>query len=632
MFWLALVCLEPHISLATDTDYEPPATYYSAAEGLTGSALKTKLATIMTTGFVARSYGEIRYAYPIIDADPNHAGNILLIYTRASVSATWDGGATYNREHQWPCSLLGISTPSNSYKGVGSDFHMLRPCNPSINSSRNNSPFGSLTSSGTCGYKTSGFYYPGDADAGDVARAMFYAATRWNSYNNLTLVNGSPSTYQMGDLKALLHWHYIDVPDAFERRRNQAVYSNTLNPTYYQYNRNAYVDHPEYVWSVFVNQTNDTQLTVNTTSVDLGRVLVGASLSMTPVTITKTGVDGTYYSIKTSGDATSSVTGRYNAFPMDSGGAKTITVGLSSSTTTAGLKSGTITVDNLDITTGGGTNKGANDPDDVITVSAVVVDHASPSLSNSQTVSSLTLDFGTVEQNSDSPTMSFMIYNREQTAGYTAGLNLDSVAVSGDVDAFADTIRPFSNLSAGAGNTLTVTLNTTATGTFACDYALTCSDEHIPGSKAFPTFTIHVIATVAAQSVLAGDANGDGSVDVGDLGILAANYGGSNKNRSQGDFNWDGIVDVSDLGILAANYGTGSASGASFDADYATVFGTMTADEDADESTNSGLCSTSGLSLIVCMCLAAGFLTMKSIHLMSSPESASLGITFFYLS
>jgi hypothetical protein len=55
---------------------------------------------------------------------------------------------------------------------------------------------------------------------------------------------------------------------------------------------------------------------------------------------------------------------------------------------------------------------------------------------------------------------------------------------------------------------------------------------------------------------ISGDANGDGNVDVGDLGILSAHYGAtSGATRSMGDFNGDGAVDVGDLGILSSNYG-----------------------------------------------------------------------------
>ena len=52
----------------------------------------------------------------------------------------------------------------------------------------------------------------------------------------------------------------------------------------------------------------------------------------------------------------------------------------------------------------------------------------------------------------------------------------------------------------------------------------------------------------------AGDANNDGKVNVGDLGILAGNWGQTDifgKEWAQGDFNGDDVVNVGDLGILA---------------------------------------------------------------------------------
>jgi hypothetical protein len=101
-----------------------------------------------------------------------------------------------------------------------------------------------------------------------------------------------------------------------------------------------------------------------------------------------------------------------------------------------------------------------------------------------------------------------------------------------------------------------------------------------------------------------GDANLDGAVDVGDLGILAANYGtSSGAVWSQGDFNGDGAVDVGDLGILAANYGTGSSICSSFEEDYAKVFNPSVGSEGSDElvgedAPESTLCSSLGFSLI----------------------------------
>ena len=52
-----------------------------------------------------------------------------------------------------------------------------------------------------------------------------------------------------------------------------------------------------------------------------------------------------------------------------------------------------------------------------------------------------------------------------------------------------------------------------------------------------------------------GDANNDDHVDVGDLGILAGNWGQTGKSWAQADFNGDLTIDVGDLGVLAGNWG-----------------------------------------------------------------------------
>ena len=69
--------------------------------------------------------------------------------------------------------------------------------------------------------------------------------------------------------------------------------------------------------------------------------------------------------------------------------------------------------------------------------------------------------------------------------------------------------------------------------------------------------TLHLTSTpyYVNPTLLYGDINLDGTVDVQDLAILAANY---RKHVTggwlQGDFNNDGVVDVEDLALLAANY------------------------------------------------------------------------------
>ena len=56
-------------------------------------------------------------------------------------------------------------------------------------------------------------------------------------------------------------------------------------------------------------------------------------------------------------------------------------------------------------------------------------------------------------------------------------------------------------------------------------------------------------------TLLYGDINLDGTVNVQDLAILAANYRKQvTGGWLQGDFNNDGVVDVQDLALLAANY------------------------------------------------------------------------------
>ncbi|MEM7808907.1 MAG: dockerin type I domain-containing protein [Planctomycetota bacterium] len=55
---------------------------------------------------------------------------------------------------------------------------------------------------------------------------------------------------------------------------------------------------------------------------------------------------------------------------------------------------------------------------------------------------------------------------------------------------------------------------------------------------------------------LPGDANGDGTVDLADFGILRANFGGADTvGYAEADFNGDVVVDLADFGILRANFG-----------------------------------------------------------------------------
>lgn len=66
-----------------------------------------------------------------------------------------------------------------------------------------------------------------------------------------------------------------------------------------------------------------------------------------------------------------------------------------------------------------------------------------------------------------------------------------------------------------------------------------------------------------APDPLAGDANLDGKVDIGDLGLLAGNWQQmSGRKWFDGDFNNDGKVDIGDLGLLAGNWQKGTTGNA----------------------------------------------------------------------
>jgi hypothetical protein len=110
-----------------------------------------------------------------------------------------------------------------------------------------------------------------------------------------------------------------------------------------------------------------------------------------------------------------------------------------------------------------------------------------------------------------------------------------------------------------------------------------------------------------ASSLISGDANFDGMVDVGDLGILAANYGKEfNANWAMGDFNGDEDVDVGDLGILAANYGYGTTNSSNYIVDEEAMG--LTVEKNNEESALTGsTCPATGLVLlagILMMCLS----------------------------
>jgi len=512
LFACLIASLSASACWANDVDYLPPSNYYSSATG-TGSSLKGQLTTAMTSGHIQRSYGDFRFSAAVTDTDPNQSGNILLAYNRASVSASWDSGSTWNREHVWPQSRQPGSA-SNSTKGNLGDPHALRPANPSINSSRSNKPFGLANSTGTYGAVSGGYYFPGDTDKGDIARQLFYSDTRWSS-QGISLVNGVPSGNQMGDLASLLEWHYLDTPDDFERRRNQAIYSSGMNPSYYTNNRNAYIDHPEFAWSVYVDQENDSQLYVggppnadgsSSLALDMGTVFTG-SLAPAPQSLTlhKNGFDGSYFEVSTTGFATSTLQGRYNAFTINSTGSdsQSFDVGFdNSATTSAGISTAQVLIDNLDVTTLGGAGRGSNDGDDTINLDLTVVDRSEGSFMANANLDSLVLDLGTITQNSSNATAQALVHNLNATLGFTSAMDLVATSVNGDFGSLSIDMLPgeeVNNILAGDFSTINATLSDDIVGSFSTTYVLTpYDDKDIDGFTAGTPLSLQLIGEVLA--------------------------------------------------------------------------------------------------------------------------------------
>jgi endonuclease I len=508
--------------------FSPPADYYLTATG-TGATLKSQLHNIISKNYwngflnssthMVRSYDAAKSGLQVTDLDVNNANNLILIYTGVSVPKSWDSGATWNREHSWPDSR-GINGTLPAY----SDMHHLRPCNPSINGSRSNKPYG----------MGSGYWDPdhGAPDRGRAARTLFYMSTRYNGTSpnpslNLVLVNGQPSGNQMGDSASLLQWHYAYPVDEGERRRNNAVFSNIANPNYYQGNRNPYVDHPEYVWTIYGLGPNDSQIYVDaippadgasSASVNLGSIIVNAAIPLPQtVVLNKIGNNPTTYDVVLGGAAISSAAGPRQAF-VSASQTRNITAGLAGSTAIAGEKTGSITIDNTDLTSAVA-GRGSADGNDAIAISLSVLDHANASFDSPTDQNELTIDFGDANVGSGVVAQPFTIYNLPQTPSFTAGLDLDSIGGTGDTAILATDVLPFTGLSAGGDHVFTAFFDTASAGNYSAIYTLHLSDENLPGAlPTAPDLVVTLVGHVVRTPCIAADTNCDLVITIDDIG------------------------------------------------------------------------------------------------------------------
>lgn len=268
------------LTILDDEDaFSPPLTYYSAAAGLTGNALKSSLKTIITTGSRQYSYSDTYTPLRAIHEDPANTANLLTVYSGTSLgkfAAYFSGenaNTTWSREHVWPVSF-GLDTsdvdPGFTNADAGADYtdlFNLRPALQAVNSTRGNLFFdessGNVTTPSLAPLcsRDSNSWEPREVEKGDLARAMLYMATRYDGTDPNTIdleIGSSPneSSGRFANLATLLTWHKNDPVSQDERKMNQLIYST------YQRNRNPFIDHPEYVsmiWgSALVSKTNAT--------------------------------------------------------------------------------------------------------------------------------------------------------------------------------------------------------------------------------------------------------------------------------------------------------------------------------------------------------------------------------------
>jgi endonuclease I len=235
-----------------------PDGYYDRTDGLQGEELKEALYQIIKDHIDYPYTSSSTDTWDILkesDRDPDNPDNVILIYTGWSVNAAqeYNNGDGWNREHIWAKSHGFPSETQDAYR----DAHHLRPCDITVNSARGTKDFdngGEPHPVATECYTDADSWEPRDAVKGDVARMMFYMATRYEGENedpDLELVDYTGTdtdTPFFGKLSTLMEWNEEDPVDEFERNRNEVVYS-------YQGNRNPFVDHPDFVNAIYNSST-----------------------------------------------------------------------------------------------------------------------------------------------------------------------------------------------------------------------------------------------------------------------------------------------------------------------------------------------------------------------------------------
>lgn len=357
------------LGIYRDLTSEEVKSYYTSGNletGLTGEAFLSRMQSILKKNQKKISHDEAwtttwnyftlldrDYALdPLSQTEINNqkwkTDNLKIIPLYTDKTTFLKSNKHIDREHIWPKSRgFKYSTKSNTDASeqpyAATDMHNLRMGESNNNQNgHNNYPYGevvnknasdtkalsSLYTNEVTGYQGKNengviVYEPRDEDKGDIARALFYMATRYHNFTSvenydpsLKLVDfkssdpykttipvdetkTSPATY--GVLSTLLKWHKADPVSEYEVHRNNLVFNAV------QYNRNPYIDYPDFADVAFgskvcvdLNNANGVKEINNslTVSLDKKEYKTGETLRFLSLKVTLNKDDGTNETIQ----------------------------------------------------------------------------------------------------------------------------------------------------------------------------------------------------------------------------------------------------------------------------------------------------------------------------------------------
>ncbi|BCY29255.1 endonuclease [Flavobacterium okayamense] len=278
---------------------QQPSDYYDSAIGLTGYALKTQLKKIIDDqpDGITNEYLHSDQGYPALwtlyagnnafqDQYYENDGTLLDMYSEnpsgpdpynftlvTNQCGSYSGeGDCYNREHLVPQSYFdhfAVNPMKND------PFHAV-PSDGSVNGARNNLPFGVVNSANytsqngskrgsnlvdTYSTYNGTVFEPLDEFKGDIARCLFYFATRYEDLMDDFYIGANAATCESKNMfdgstnkvfsdafiLRLIKWHLDDPVSAKEIAQNQAIW-------FHQTNSNPFIDHPEFVCQIYTAQ------------------------------------------------------------------------------------------------------------------------------------------------------------------------------------------------------------------------------------------------------------------------------------------------------------------------------------------------------------------------------------------